>query len=91
MQAHTVQPNAWISYAITAIVIAVVFALRWRRMSQVRPLKLERLWMLPALYAVIAVATYIATPPQGLAWLFCAVTVLLGAALGWQRGWGHPH
>lgn len=86
MQVQTVQPNAWISYAITAAIMVVVFALRWRRMSRVRPLKLERLWVLPALYGVVAVATLIATPPRGLAWLVCGVALLLGAVLGWQRG-----
>lgn len=86
MQVHTVQPNGWISYAITATIIAVVFALRWRRMSKVRPLKLEQLWVLPAFYALVAVLTYAATPPHGLAWLFCAVALGFGAALGWQRG-----
>ncbi len=41
MQAHEAQ--GWISYAITAVVIGIVFAVRWRRMSVVKPLKLERL------------------------------------------------
>jgi hypothetical protein len=86
MQGPTGQPNPWISYAITAVVIAVVFALRWRRMSRVRPLKLEQLWIFPAIYAVVAVAMFVEFPPQGLAWLFCALAAVLGAALGWQRG-----
>ncbi len=25
-------------------------------------------------------------PPHGLAWLFCAVALVMGGALGWQRG-----
>ena len=86
MQVQTVQSSPWISYAITAAIIAVVFALRWRRMSRVTPLKLERLWILPALYAVIAVSLFVSTPPQGFGWVFCAVALALGAALGWQRG-----
>ncbi len=83
---HTEQPTGWMSYAIPLVIIAVVMALRWRRMSQVRPLKLERLWVLPALYALVAIGTFVATPPQGLGWLFCLVALVLGAALGWQRG-----
>ena len=86
MQAHTVQPNMWVSYGITALVIAVVFALRWRRMSRVRPLKLEQLWVFPAIYAAIAVIMYVQQPPQGWAWLFCVLALGAGAALGWQRG-----
>ncbi len=86
MQGHNGAPNPWISYAIMALVIAVVFTLRWRRMSQVRPLKLERLWIFPTIYAAIAAYMFVAFPPQGIAWLFCALALILGAALGWQRG-----
>ena len=80
------QPNPLITYAITAIVIAVVMAIRWKRMSRVRPLKLERLWVFPAIYAVIVVVMFSQFPPQGWGWAFCAVALVLGAGLGWQRG-----
>lgn len=83
MQAH---PQGWISYAITAVVIAVVFAIRWKRMSRVRPLKLERLWIFPAIYAAMAVVMFVQFPPVGWAWAFCLVALGLGALLGWQRG-----
>ncbi|BCA62204.1 hypothetical protein HMP09_1438 [Sphingomonas sp. HMP9] len=84
MQAQDAQ--GWISYAITAVIIAVVFAVRWRRMSVVKPLKLERLWVFPAIYAAAAVYMLTMYPPQGLAWLFCSIALAMGAALGWQRG-----
>jgi hypothetical protein len=79
-------PNIWISYGITAVVIAIVLAIRWKRMSKVRPLKLEHLWIFPALYAALATYLYATHPPQGWGWAFCALALLLGAALGWQRG-----
>ena len=75
-----------ISYAITAVIIGIVFAVRSRRMSVVKPLKLERLWAFPALYAAVALYMVVMYPPQGLAWLFCALALVMGAALGWQRG-----
>ncbi|WP_242095252.1 CcdC protein domain-containing protein [Sphingomonas sp. CROZ-RG-20F-R02-07] len=78
--------NPLVTYAITAVVIAVVMALRWRRMRRVMPLKLERLWIVPALYLVIAIAMFVVAPPVGPGWLFCLVALVLGAALGWQRG-----
>jgi hypothetical protein len=84
MQAHEAQ--GWISYAITAVVIAIVFAIRWRRMSVVKPLKLERLWVFPAIYAAVSLYMAVMYPPQGLAWLFCVIALVMGAALGWQRG-----
>ncbi|MES2337842.1 MAG: hypothetical protein V4537_07100 [Pseudomonadota bacterium] len=83
-----VQPtsNIWVSYAITAVVVTIVLALRWKRMSKVRPLRLEQLWIFPALYAALAAYMYWAHPPQGWAWGFCAFALVLGASLGWQRG-----
>ena len=84
MQAQ--QPGGWISYAIPLVVIVIVMAVRWKRMSRVRPLKLERLWILPALYAVVIGFTFSRFPPQGWGWLFCLIALVLGAALGWQRG-----
>ncbi|SEM50137.1 Protein of unknown function [Sphingomonas gellani] len=86
MHVQTVQPGGWVQYAITAAVIAVVLALRWRRLSRVTPLRLERLWVLPAVYGAVAIALFATHPPVGLAWLFCAIAAALGAALGWQRG-----
>lgn len=86
MQAHTGQPGGLWSYAIPAIVIAIVFAIRWRRMSQLQPLRLERLWIFPALYAVVAIAMFVRFPPSPLGWVFCLFALIVGAALGWQRG-----
>lgn len=76
----------WISYAITLAIVSGVIAFRWKRMSRPRPLKLERLWVLPALYAALCVVLYAQHPPRGAAWLFCAAAAGLGALLGWQRG-----
>ena len=79
-------PNIWISYAVTAVVVGVILALRWKRMSRVRPLKLETLWVFPTLYAALAGYMYYAHPPQGWAWAFCILALGVGALLGWQRG-----
>ena len=78
--------QSWVSYAITFGVIVVVIALRWRRMSKPQPLKLERLWVFPALYLAIAVAAFGAHPPSPLGWLFAFGALAIGAVLGWQRG-----
>ncbi|WP_294357964.1 CcdC protein domain-containing protein [uncultured Sphingomonas sp.] len=79
-------PGNWISYVITFAILALVLAFRWKRMSRARPLKLERLWVLPALYAALCIALYAQHPPRGGCWLFCAGALLLGVLLGWQRG-----
>jgi hypothetical protein len=77
------------SIAANLIAIAfvlVLFALRVRRMSRIRPLKLERLWVVPAIYAVVVASLLSQSPPQGLGWAVVAAGLVLGGALGWQRG-----
>lgn len=79
------QPQ-WISYAITLVVVGIVLFFRLRRMSKARPLKLERLWMLPAAYGVFMCVMYSFFPPQGMVWLYCVLALVLGAGAGWWRG-----
>jgi hypothetical protein len=79
-------PNPLIGYAVTGVIIALVLALRLRRMSRATPLKVERLWVIPAVYAVLAATMVVTSPPQGLGWAGCAAALALGSALGWQRG-----
>ncbi len=88
MHAMTVSsPQGWLSYAIPAIIICIVLAFRLRSMNRERPLRIERLWIVPALYCLLAGLTFWNLPPSGLAiWLWCAVAVIGGAAIGWQRG-----
>jgi hypothetical protein len=79
--------QSWLSLILPLIVIAVVFALRMRRISQERPLKLEHLWIVPALYLVVAGLVFATSPPHTpLVWALCAGALGLGALLGWQRG-----
>jgi membrane protein CcdC involved in cytochrome C biogenesis len=87
MQIHThpVQ-QSWVSYAITIGIVVVVFALRMRRMGKMRPLKLETLWVVPVLYLVVAALMFWQLPPVGWVAIASAVALLIGAAVGWQRG-----
>ena len=68
------------------LVIVVVMALRLRSMNRVRPLKPERMWVLPLLLLVLAGVTLWAHPPSpaGMAVGFGALVA--GGFLGWQRG-----
>lgn len=83
---HTASPQGWLQYAIPAVIIAVVLFFRLRSMSRERPLKVERLWIVPALYLVIAGITFWNMPPHGMVWGYCGAALLAGAAIGWQRG-----
>ena len=85
MNPHQPQ-QSWIGYAITFAIILVVFALRMRRMGKMRPLKLETLWIVPAIYLVIATLMFVQLPPTGWVGIASAAALFVGAAVGWKRG-----
>lgn len=85
VQEHPVH-QSWITYAVTIGIIVVVMALRMRGMSKMRPLKLETLWVVPALYLVVAALMFWSLPPTASVAIACVVALLIGAAVGWQRG-----
>ncbi|HWE99082.1 MAG TPA: hypothetical protein VG248_04740 [Caulobacteraceae bacterium] len=73
------------SVIITVAIVGLVLYLRNRRP---RPLRLERLWVRPAL-SLFAVASVLYEAPPALTViniLILALGLLFGGALGWQRG-----
>ena len=85
VQAHPIH-QGWISYAVTIAIVLVVLALRMRGMSRMRPLKLGSLWIVPALYLLVAALMFWQLPPTGYVAIASAVGLAIGAAVGWQRG-----
>jgi membrane protein CcdC involved in cytochrome C biogenesis len=85
VQAHPVQPS-WTSYAITIGIIVIIMALRLRRMGKMRPLNLSSLWIVPAIYLLVAALMFVQLPPTGWVAIASAAGLLIGAAVGWQRG-----
>jgi NAD/NADP transhydrogenase beta subunit len=85
MQVHQVQAP-WLSYVVPLVVIGAIILFRLRRMSRQTPLKLERLWILPVIYAAIVASVFIGSPPSPMGWSWCAVGLVLGAGIGWYRG-----
>jgi membrane protein CcdC involved in cytochrome C biogenesis len=83
---HQGNPNPWIGYAVTAVIVTIVLAIRLKRMNVLRPLKLEHLWILPAFYLVLAATMFVFQPPDGIGWPLCGLALVIGAALGWSRG-----
>jgi hypothetical protein len=77
-----------LSYAITGAVILLVVFLRLRRMNQIRPLKLEMLWIVPATYLTLFALLVIYAPgrPTGTDWLWLAAAAAAGGVVGWYRG-----
>jgi hypothetical protein len=83
---HTQAGPVYISYLITAAVVGLVLFLRLRSMKRARRLRLETLWIVPALYAVITALVFYQSPPAGVQWAYITLALALGAALGWRRG-----
>jgi hypothetical protein len=86
MHVHTGQPNPMIGYAISGIVILLVMVFRFRSMNRLRPLRLERLWIVPVVYGVFAATMFAQYPPPPLGWALSSGALIIGAVLGWQRG-----
>jgi len=83
---HTQTGPVYISYLVTAAVVGLVLFLRLRSMKRARRLRLETLWIVPALYGVITALVFYQSPPAGIQWGYIALALAVGAALGWRRG-----
>ncbi|MGB7653991.1 MAG: DUF1453 domain-containing protein [Novosphingobium sp.] len=68
------------------VVIAVVFAFRFRNLSKPKPFQPGQLWIAPVLLFAVFVLLVISLPPSAMGWLVIAVGVAIGAAIGWKRG-----
>lgn len=74
------------SYLIAGVVLLVVMVLRLRRAGRPRRLRVERLWVVPAILLVLTILTFAEAPPSLAAVAASTVALLIGAAVGWQRG-----
>ena len=77
---------AYIGYVITAVIVALVMYLRFRSMKRARPLKLETLWVVPALYTLVTAAVFYQSVPAGGQWLYVGLALVVGSLVGWRRG-----
>lgn len=75
-----------IQIAIFGGIVLLMLAIRMGRAARTRPLKLEQLWIVPAIFSVIAVVAMVQAPPSvhDLPWLLGAAAI--GAVIGWYRG-----
>ncbi len=80
-QVHSVVP-----YIIGGLLFVVLMAWRLRRMTQSRPLRVEWLWVTPAVLTALTVVSLIPQPPEGIGWVVLAVGFVIGGAFGWWRG-----
>ena len=79
-------PAPWIGYVVFGAVLLILF-LRVRGMRRARRLRLETLWIAPAILGAVFVAMVAEYPPRdALTWLWIALALIVGAAIGWRRG-----
>src|SRR3954469_19099810 len=79
------QPSL-LSYLIPLVIIGIVLFFRLRAMGKARPLRLERLWIVPVLYFAVAILLFAQMTPHGLGWLWAGLAFAAGGAIGWYRG-----
>lgn len=80
------QPQSPLAYLIPIVTIAIVMFFRFRSMGKARPLRLERLWVVPAIYLALTVLLFAQMTPHGLGWLWAVLALAAGGAIGWYRG-----
>lgn len=68
------------------VIIAIVFALRFRNLNKPRPFNAGRLWLIPAIVAVAVGFFLVSFPPSALGWLIMVFAALIGAFAGLKRG-----
>ena len=73
-----------VSYLVPLGVVAVIIVLR---NSRARQLKIERLWVTPAIYLILMASALAEAPPPltPVSLAILAGAFALGAAIGWQR------
>ena len=80
------QMRQYLPFLIGLPLVLIVLFFRLRGMRTERPLRIEWLWVTPALLTAVTVMTFLPAPPQGMDWIWIALALVVGAVLGWYRG-----
>jgi len=78
-------PNNMVGTIFLIALVAFVLAMRLRRMRQGRRLRLGRLWVVPAFYALLAAWLISISAPSPRIQIACVGALAIGCVLGWQR------
>ncbi|MFT3810577.1 MAG: DUF1453 family protein [Micropepsaceae bacterium] len=70
---------------LVAPLVVLILIFRLRRMSGSRRLRLEYLWVMPALLIAGAGFLLWRMPPEGIEWAWLALAGTIGAIVGWYR------
>lgn len=74
-----------IVFAITAVIILVVFGFRARGMMRATPYNPDRALLYPVALTALGVYVVSMAKPQGAEWLWLAAALVVGGGLGWLR------
>lgn len=83
MQPH--QPPIAV-YILATVFVVLVLAFRMRRLKRSFPLRLNRIWIAPAIFAALAAVTLAQFPLSARDSIWLLLAFVLGAVFGWQRG-----
>ena len=86
MHEQVALPHGWLQILLPLVIFGVIMAIRAPRLMRLRPLNVDRLWIVPAIYCGVVALIFVQRPPSVTGWGIAALGVLAGAALGWQRG-----
>lgn len=75
-----------IAYLIGGVIFLGILAFRLRRAMRSRPFNLKFIWILPSLFVALSVLTLTTLPPAGGEWLWIALSLGVGAVIGWFNG-----
>ncbi len=73
-------------YLVAIPIVLIVLVLRLRSMSKGQRLRIELMWITPVLLTVMAGLVLAQSPPPREQWVWLAVPLLFGVAIGWYRG-----
>lgn len=76
----------WTYYAFVGGCLALALFIRIRRIGKTQRLRLGTLWIIPAIFLLLAGAIFTQFPPSGSGWLWIGLGLAAGSAIGWQRG-----
>jgi hypothetical protein len=74
------------AYLIAAAVVVLILVFRVRRLKRSFPLRLNRMWIAPAIFVALAGVTLAQFPLKPFDGIWLALAFGLGTILGWQRG-----
>lgn len=80
------QPHSWLATLLPFVVLAIVIAVRFRRMRGERKLDLKTMWAVPIVYVILIGFMFFALPPPIPGWELLLAGLLVGLLAGWYRG-----